>query len=497
MRSFAYIGVFCLVALGMSAQPVRAQQPPDQQQEPPPPDTNTPDNNPAQPIPAIKSPLAGAAGSDQTDVDQNAIQPDTNSPTGVQPVGVGSPAMTHNYWAPRISIAGTADSNPNFETTSTGTPGWSGWLSIYGGVDLHKATESNDLLLSYTGGGMFTNAAQVDSGVIQTLSIKDKILFHRSTFTVFQQLSYLPESSLGFAGAVGSGIPGVGGVTGVGGGYTPGQSLLVPRGQNLSDSTALEWDYRLTGRTSFTAVGSYALLHYFDNDLANYGNTTLQAGYNYQLTRFDTISLSYQFSAIRYSNLGQSINSSTVQGVYSRRVTGKLGFQIGVGPEFVTSNTPITGLPRTPTVSSVTSTYLSVNASVMYSLKKATITGSYNHGITGGSGVLVGAETDTLTGSITDRITRATTIGASFGYGRNNGFEVGNAAESQTFNYWFAGANVTRTLGRSVDLFANYQLQYQSQTIDTAGCVGAACTENFTRNQFSVGVNFHKQPIPF
>src|ERR1700678_1396801 len=108
MRSFAYIGIVCLVALAVSARPVRAQQqPPDQQQEPPP-DANTPDNNPAQPIPAIKSPLAGAAGSDQTDVDQNAIQPDTNSPTGVQPVGVGSPAMTHNYWAPRLSIAGTA-----------------------------------------------------------------------------------------------------------------------------------------------------------------------------------------------------------------------------------------------------------------------------------------------------------------------------------------------------------------------------------------------------
>ncbi len=495
MRSFAYIGVFCLVALGMNAQPVRAQQPPDQQQEPPTPDTNTPDNNPAQPIPAIKSPLAGAAGSDQTDVDQNAIQPDTNSPTGVQPVGIGSPAMTHNYWAPRLSIAGTADSNPNFET---GSSGWAGWLSIYGGVDVHKATESNDLLLSYTGGGMFTNAPQVDSGAIQTLSLKDKILFHRSTFTIFEQISYLPESSLGFAGSFGSGIPGVAGATGLGNGYTPGQSLLVPRGQNLSDSTAVEWDYRLTARSSLTAVGSYSLLHYFDNDLANYGDVSFQGGYNYQLTRFDTVAVSYQFSAIRYSNLGQSINSSTVQGVYSRKVTGKLGFQIGVGPEFVTSTSAITGLPRTPgATSSVSSTYLSVTASVMYSLKKATLMAAYNHGITGGSGVLIGAETDTLTGSITGALTRSTSIGTNFGYGRNNGFAVGDANESQTFNYWFAGANITRTLGRSVDVFANYQLQYQSQAIDTTGCVGAACTQNFTRNQFSVGVNFHKQPIPF
>ncbi len=90
-------------------------------------------------------------------------------------------------------------------------------------------------------------------------------------------------------------------------------------------------------------MGSYALLHYFENDLANFGDASFQAGLNYQLTRVDSIAASYQFSAIRYSNLGQSINSNVIQGVYSRRVTGKLGFQIAAGPEFVTSNSPITG----------------------------------------------------------------------------------------------------------------------------------------------------------
>lgn len=494
MRSFAYILGVCLVALALHAQPVRAQQQqqPDQQQEPPP-DTNAPENNPSQPIPAIKSPLAGAAGNDQVQTDQGQLQPDTNSITGVQPVGIGAPPVNHNYWAPRLSIAGTADSNPNVEG---GSSGWAGWFSIYGGIDLHRASEGNDLFLSYTGGGMFTNAADTDNGVIQTLSVRDKITFHRSTFTIFEQLSYLPESSFGFAGSFGSGVPGVGGLTGVGNGYTPGQSLLVPRGQNLTDTTAVEWDYKLTPRASITLVGNYAFLRYFENGLANYGDASFQAGYNYQLTRHDTVALSYQFSAIRYSNLGQSINSSTVLGVYSRRITGKLGFQVGVGPEFVTSNSPITG-HATSTGGSISSTYLSVNASVTYALKNITLTSNYNHGVTGGSGVLIGAETDVLTGGITDRISRSTTIGATFGYGHNNGFAVGDAAESQTYNYWFAGANVTRTIGRSIDAFGNYQFQYQSQNVGTSGCVGAACTENFTRNQFSVGVNFHKQPIPF
>ena len=88
-----------LAAMPVQAQEQQGQQPqPDTQQ-----DQNQNQENPTEPIPAIRSPLAGAAGNDQVQTDQGPLQPDTNSITGVQPVGIGSPAMTHNYWAPRIS----------------------------------------------------------------------------------------------------------------------------------------------------------------------------------------------------------------------------------------------------------------------------------------------------------------------------------------------------------------------------------------------------------
>ncbi|MGA8034534.1 MAG: hypothetical protein WA823_02730 [Candidatus Acidiferrales bacterium] len=494
------IGGF-VVALILATAPVRAQQQQQQPGQQPEPDTqqgqdqnqNQNQENPTEPIPAIRSPLAGAADNGQTNIDQDAIQPDTNSITGVERVGIGAPAMTHNYWAPRLAIAGTADSNPNYEV---GSSDWAGWFSILGGVDLHRSSGGSDLLLYYTGGGTFTNANDVDSGIIQELSLKDRFLFHRSTFTVFEQLQYLPESSLGFAGAAGAGIPGVGGGVGVGTGYTPGQSLLVPRGQNLSSSTAGEWDYQVSPRTSITLVGSYSLLHYFDNDLANYGNAGFQAGFNYRISRLDTVAISYQFSAIRYSNLGQSINTNTVQGVYSRRITGKLGLQISAGPQFVTSNTPITSTgSTTPTATSYSSLYWTLNANATYAFRRATLVASYSHGLTGGSGLLVGAETDIVTGTLSGRISRATNAGVSFGYARNNGLGVGTTADYLTYDYWFAGANWTRTMGRSLDVFANYQFQHQNNS--TTGCTGTACGQGILRSEITVGVNIHKQPIPF
>jgi hypothetical protein len=264
----------------------------------------------------------------------------------------------------------------------------------------------------------------------------------------------------------------------------------------LNNSTALEYDYQLSRRGSITIVGSYALLHYFDNNLANYYDVAFQGAYNYQLTRKDTIALSYQFSAIRYSNLGQSINSNVIQGMYGRKVTGHLAFQIAAGPQFVSSNSPITGgTPTVPVIASSSSAYWTLTSSLTYGMKRATLGASYNHGVTGGSGVLIGAETDILTGTIGGPINRTSNVSGNFGYSRNSGFAVGNSTVSQNYNYWFAGGTYSKTLGRNVDLFVNYQLQYQKSS--DGGCVGASCSQDILRNQISFGVNLHRQPIPF
>ena len=173
-----------------------------------------------------------------------------------------------------------------------------------------------------------TGNSEASNGVVQELSFKDKYSFRRSTFSVFDQLRYLPESSFGFAGTAGVGLPGVGTGGGLGSGFTPGQSILTPEGQNLSNAFNVELDTKLTSRSSLTFVGGYSLVRYFGDNLSNYGDATFQAGYNYQLTRKDTVAVSYNFSAYRYSNVDQSLNLNTIQGSYGRRITGRLAFQI-------------------------------------------------------------------------------------------------------------------------------------------------------------------------
>jgi hypothetical protein len=485
MRILKSILLAAIGALALSGIPTLAQQQP----------TDTQQEQPTTPIPAIRSPLASAADNGDADQTANSQQliPDTRSLTGVEDLSLGTIPLAHSYWQPRASLLANVDSNPDYSTSSGD---WSTWTTLTAGVDIHHVSGISDLLLSYTGGGMLSNGGTVENGVIQELALKDKFSFRRSTLSVFEQFAYLPESSFGFSGTAGALLPGSGGLN-LGAGFNPGQSLLTPRGQNLSSTSALEYDYRLTARTSFTVLGSYALLHYYEDGLADYGDASFQAGYNYQLTHKDTIAVSYLFNAIRYSNENQSINANTIQGVYGRRVTGHLAFQIAVGPQFVSSTSPITGSASTPspTTASASNLYWALNSSLQYQLRRALISASYNHGVTGGSGLLAGAETDVATGSVSEQVTRTFNLAWTAGYSRNSGFAVGTTVTGQSYSYWFTGVNVAHPVGRSLDIFANYQLQYQTSNL--TGCVGSGCSADVIRNQIAFGVNLHKQPIPF
>ncbi|MFZ0523447.1 MAG: hypothetical protein WAL95_20640 [Candidatus Acidiferrales bacterium] len=492
MRALKYILMAWICVVLMGVPPARAQQQPGDSQQ-----NQQQGQQPAQPIPAIRSPLASAAdnGEDETGNPQQ-MQPDTRSLTGVEDLSLGTMAIEHSYWQPRLAVLETVDSNPGY---STGGNSWGTWTSVLGGVDIHRVAGVSDLLVSYTGGGMFsTNSNNAANGTIQELSLSDRFSFRRWTLAVFDQTSYLPESSFGFAGAAGAGLPGVGTGGGIGTGFTPGQSILTPRGQNLSNTFDVEADAKLTSRTSLTFVGGYSLLHYFDDNLLNFGDATFQVGYNYLLNRQDTIAVSYAFSAFRYSNAEQSLNLHTIQASYGRRVTGKLAFQISAGPQIVLSNSPITN-SSSMTVSGTGSTsqvYWTLNSSLQYALRRAQIGASYNHGVSGGSGILAGAETDVVTGTFNEQLSRTLDGGFTAGYSHNKGFtETTGTSPEQTFSYWFAGVNVAHPIGRSVDVFASYQLQYQDS--NTGGCTGSGCSLNVIRHQISFGVNLHKQPIPF
>jgi hypothetical protein len=500
MSSKLYILSVLVCAAALVASPVRAQQQPDQpqdQSQQPPQDPNQNSEQAAQPIPAIRSPLAGINGNNQDEEVTQKTIPDTTPLSGVEPISLGRAPLTHNYLQPQFKIFSTADSD---ELSANGNSGWGDFTSFIGGLDLHDQSGISNLMLSYLGGGTIAIGGTAGDSVLQQLGLNESLTWRRAQVTFIDQFSLLPESSFGYGGLGGGvALPG-GGSIGLQPGLTPGDSILTTRGLRVTNSFLTQGDIYLDPRSSITVAGGYSLLHYFDNDLLNFGDTIFQAGYNRQMTRKDTFAVFYRFSGYRYSGFDQSINDNSFQLSYGRRVTGRLAFQIAGGPDITFVTTPITSTSTsTPSSSGKTlELYWSLNTSVQYQLQRTGLSASYAHGVSGGSGVLAGSIADTATGSANRQLSRDVNGNVSFGYSHNTGLNALSAPTTpttQSYGYWFGGVGFTRTWGRTLDLNLNYLVQYQ--TSNSTFCVGPSCVTNLVRNQISFGVNWHRQPIAF
>jgi hypothetical protein len=485
----AFFTALLLLAMGLPS--ARAQQGQEPQPQP-----QTPDQGTA-PIPAYRSPLIGGAyNSDEEDADSQNLAPDTRPLSGAQNLSLGVARLTHSYWLPHFDIYSTADSNGLSASNKTG---WTTYTSLMAGLDLHRTSGNSDLALSYIGGGTISNDGSVGNSAIQELEFSDRITFRRTVLSFMDQMGYLPETSFGNGGLGGLSLPG-GGMPGLQNGLVPGQSILTARGQRITNSFITEIDRPLTPRSTLTFLGGYSLLHFLDNDLINSDDSFFQGGYNYQISRQNTIAVLYRFSAYRYSNFNQSIDDNTFYLSYGRRVTGRLAFQIAAGPEVVLFRMPISGASAgtgSTSTNSTTQAYWSLNTSLSYSLSRTGLGLSYSHGVGGGSGVLGGSVANTVSGSVGHQFSRTFQGGFNAGYSRNSGLAGTTASTTtdQTYSYWFSGVNLTHPMGRALNLFLNYQMQYQDS--NSQFCVGPTCGTSIVRHMVSVGFSWRDHPIAF
>ena len=480
MRKSAYIFgmVLCVVALGVSA--AQAQQ---QTQD--------------QPIPAYHSPLASQADNTDPNAPPAQLTPDNRALTGIQDPTIGVASTNHSYWTPHVDLGVTLDTEPPVGGAGSGL---NTWTSLTGGVDLRWMSGRSDMTLGYIGGGVFSNDGSSSNGIVQDLNFVDKFSFRRWALTLIEQAAYTPESAFGSGGFPGVSLPG--GEPGLGG-LVPGQTIITSEGQRFFNTSLGQVDVYLTPRSSLTFVGGYSLLHSFNENLLDYGDLIAQAGYNYQVTRKDTLGVSYVFAGFRYDNFDESINTNTLLFSYGRKVTGRLAFRIGAGPEFTFINTPIipgtgVGTIGPPSGGSTTNVYWYLATSLQYQMQRTALSATYSHGVAGGSGVFAGSLADTLTGSAVRQLSRVSSGTWTVGYSRNTELATSGLPQiqfsNQPFDYWYTGLNYSRLWGRSLNLNLGYQLQYQNS--NASFCTGTGCGSSFVRNLITFGVGWRKQPIP-
>ena len=349
---------------------------------------------------------------------------------------------------------------------------------------------------------MFSNQSDVGNGTFQNLSFSDRYVFHRVTLSVIDNFSLLPQDAFGFAGLGGTLIPGANGAGGLGSSFTPGQSILIGQGRSIANASDGEMDVSLSRRASLTLVGGYS--YFTTSAAAAYWITTARSFAAATITNFHPRTQSQPFTNSIESVTATSIRRSTLiaRSSYGRRVTGRLAFEISGGPQIIVSNVGIAGLPvvsGSTGTGSVTQIGWTLNTSVTYQTKPASLSASYFHGVTGGSGVLGGAITDTFTGSATRQVSRTFSGTILGGYSRLRGVPLGTVIaggpSNQTYDYAYGGANISHPLSRALALSLSYQLQYQ--TSNAAVCSGTVCGSNIIVHLISFGLSWRDRPRLF
>ena len=482
---------FLLVAAAVTFSipfPLRSQEPSDTQQ---PSDT--------QPKPAARTipPLGGDNQQDQvTDDNGTNYRPDDRPLTGLQDATVGAPEIRHSYWMPGISYNNAIQSNG---FSQGGGSSWNSTNYVQGNLTLLEAWNRGQLGINYSGGGYFSSDSNISSGQAHQLGLVQEFLWERWQLTFLDQFSYLPGTSFGFGAGNNLSFPGVGGAPGsispgLGSGFVPNQTIFNSFGPRYSNAFGTQVNYLLSRRSSITLGAVYGILRFSNSGNIESDNLYLNAGYNYALTRKDTIGVVYRFSAYHFLGQPQAIGDHSAQLSYGRKITGRLALQISGGPEITTFRVAAIG-GDTRHIGGT------ARASLNYAFKQGGITASYNHGVTGGSGVFLGATTDQVQFVANRQLTRQWNGSLQVGYAHNTNvvstslvnvpFPVNS---SGSYDSVYLGGGVSRPLGRNLNFIGSYTA-YIQHTSASATCVIGTCGTNYTSHQITLGLSWHTRPF--
>jgi hypothetical protein len=365
---------------------------------------------------------------------------------------------------------------------------------LLGSLELQRLWSHYDLALDYVGGVGYYDVSGIGLRQIEELGLYQKINWKRGQLGLRDAFSYQPEGTFGSTyGGVGTAGASLGPESVFFGGTALGDLGQTPRIMNLALADFTE---NLTPRSSVTAAVGYGIIHFLQNDavLGNpfigSGQFSAEVGYDRLLGRHDQGAIVWGFQGFNFSN-GEKFHSNVVQLMWGHRISGRMDFLIGAGPQFTELN-----------FEGVEDLRISAagKASLRYMFPKLYLDLSYSHYITSGSGFFGGAESDIVRLSANRPITRTWSGFTDIGYSRNSR-ELPLTClgcfglEANVYKYGFAGAGVRRNFGREFRVFASYQFNYLSLDSSYCGSDGLPCNRISQRHVGTIGLDWTPRPI--
>ncbi|MGO9444718.1 MAG: hypothetical protein ACLPXB_08070 [Thiobacillaceae bacterium] len=419
---------------------------------------------------------------DDSQTPAGQLQPDTTPLTGLLTPTLGTPVLEHSFVLIGAQVGST------IQSSGLGSSGWYANNYFLGNLTLVKNWRQALTSINYSGGGYVSTDSSQGNGAYQNFSFFQDVRSARWDLSLVDVFAYVPQSQFGFGGGTNLGQPGTGsslGISAPGVGASPSQDIFTAEGTRYTNTAVTQANYTLTARDSLTFSGSYGLLRFSDSVNSNNDTITGGMGYNRQLTKADTLGLYYGFSAFHYSGSPQAFGSHSTGLAYGRKITGRLALQISGGPQINTYRIPIGGS------SSALTGYGS--AILSYGLQSGNITLTYRHGLSNGSGVLIGSRMDQVTLAASHKLGRVLTGFANFGYSRNSTLGHIAGSSNTTYNDWFLGAGLSRPFGRDIQFGLAYTADLERS--NQPGCTGTACNTDFTQHMVTLSLQWHARPF--
>lgn len=409
--------------------------------------------------------------------------------TGAERFALSRIGMSRSYFAPSFQFA---QSVTTAGTSAFGTSTVEPVSTLSGVLAFHHLWSRYAFTAQYSGTGFIYNHKSTSNTSAHEFTLSQRVQGRRSTFSLQDVVTYLPESSFGYArfsgfnnyGSVGYGY---GGLFGASGGnldttYLPSQSILTGPSSRVSNAVVGEYDYETSPLSSLTFTGSYALLRFPSSNFLRSDDAIFKIGFNHTFTRKNSMAVSYQAGIFRFGQTDGDFINHVASLTYRRSVSRRLALQLGAGPQINVYNNSLPGQNKQITWQG--------SAQLDYQLRRTILELNYWHYTSGGSGVYLGARTDRAGIYFSLPLSQRWTVDSDAGYSYNTTLQNGNLTGSgRSYNSWYGDLNLHRMLTPSMSMFLSYNLQQQLTPNTT--CVGTICGTFYTQQYFSFGLNWH------
>jgi hypothetical protein len=331
---------------------------------------------------------------------------------------------------------------------------------VNGSLALISSSQLDPFSLVFSAGDSW-NSDGGPSTYFLNMGVSQVINTRNWNFILSDSVGYLPETpSVGL-----SGVPGTGdvGISPIQVGADSSQGVLTQYSSRVSNAATIGAGLHLTGKTTLQFSGSYSGL-YFLGDSVNEINSSTEsgsAGISHRIDARSNVSGTYSYSRFTYGTNQPTVVSQTVAISYSHQFSRRFGMSVSSGPQWSNFTDTVPYVPSTVN--------LFVAAAATYSTLNTSYGLSYSRGTNSGSGIIEGAESDSVGFHVSRTFDRVWNTSASASYTRTTALDT-NINSNQFAPQTIVGAvQVSRALARSLSAYGSYTLEDQTSQGTAAG----------------------------